>query len=197
MDNDGTALHVRKLKPGSGDRLTDAFVRAFEERQVTLVARSMRSFVGFLAIGIEMRTAASPAVIFPSFIAGPQSPFSCTWNPRWPLGSPLTETLKVAPPLASDITTVPIFSPTPASEIREISTVSCWAGSAGCEQGDQGRNAKDAQGQVHGVSPQKNSSGTREPPESDGRLAADTISTVYSAYLSAERKGAEVPVRAY
>ena len=33
--------------------------------------------------------------------------------------------------------------------------------------------------------------------ESDGRLAADCISTVYSAYLSAERKGAEVPVRAY
>jgi predicted dehydrogenase len=36
-----------------------------------------------------------------------------------------------------------------------------------------------------------------EPPESDGRLAADCISTVYSAYLSAERKGAEVAVRAY
>ena len=34
-------------------------------------------------------------------------------------------------------------------------------------------------------------------PESDSRLAADTISTVYSAYLSAERKGAEVAVRAY
>jgi len=38
---------------------------------------------------------------------------------------------------------------------------------------------------------------TGERPESDGRLAADCISTVYSAYLSAERKGAEVPVRAY
>jgi predicted dehydrogenase len=38
---------------------------------------------------------------------------------------------------------------------------------------------------------------TGERPESDSRLAADTISTVYSAYLSAERKGAEVPVRAY
>jgi hypothetical protein len=37
--------------------------------------------------------------------------------------------------------------------------------------------------------------GTR--PESDSRLAADCISTVYSAYLSAERKGAEVPVRAH
>lgn len=36
-----------------------------------------------------------------------------------------------------------------------------------------------------------------EPPESDSRLAADTISTVYSAYLSAERNGAEVPVRAF
>jgi predicted dehydrogenase len=36
-----------------------------------------------------------------------------------------------------------------------------------------------------------------ERPESDGRLAADCISTVYSAYLSAERKGAEVKVRAY
>jgi len=38
---------------------------------------------------------------------------------------------------------------------------------------------------------------TGEPPESDSRLAADCISTVYSAYLSAERKGAEVPVRAF
>ena len=38
---------------------------------------------------------------------------------------------------------------------------------------------------------------TGEPPASDGRLAADCISTVYSAYLSAERKGAEVAVRAY
>ena len=38
---------------------------------------------------------------------------------------------------------------------------------------------------------------TGEPPESDGRLAADCISTVYSAYLSAERKGAEVAVRTY
>jgi predicted dehydrogenase len=38
---------------------------------------------------------------------------------------------------------------------------------------------------------------TGEPPESDGRLAADCISTVYSAYFSAERKGAEVAVRAY
>jgi predicted dehydrogenase len=38
---------------------------------------------------------------------------------------------------------------------------------------------------------------TRERPESDGRLAADCISTVYSAYLSAERKGAEVPVKSY
>jgi predicted dehydrogenase len=38
---------------------------------------------------------------------------------------------------------------------------------------------------------------TGERPESDSSLAADCISTVYSAYLSAERKGAEVPVRAY
>jgi predicted dehydrogenase len=37
--------------------------------------------------------------------------------------------------------------------------------------------------------------GTR--PESDSCLAADCISTVYSAYLSAERSGREVPVRAY
>lgn len=36
-----------------------------------------------------------------------------------------------------------------------------------------------------------------ERPESDSRLAADCISTVYSAYLSAERKGAEVAVRAH
>jgi predicted dehydrogenase len=38
---------------------------------------------------------------------------------------------------------------------------------------------------------------TGERPESDGRLAADCISTVYSAYLSAERRGAEVAVRAF
>ena len=38
---------------------------------------------------------------------------------------------------------------------------------------------------------------TGERPESDSRLAADCISTVYSAYLSAEQKGAEVPVRAF
>jgi len=38
---------------------------------------------------------------------------------------------------------------------------------------------------------------TGEPRESDSRLAADCISTVYSAYLSAERKGAEVAVRRY
>jgi predicted dehydrogenase len=38
---------------------------------------------------------------------------------------------------------------------------------------------------------------TGERPESDSRLAADSISTVYSAYLSAEQKGAEVPVRTH
>jgi len=38
---------------------------------------------------------------------------------------------------------------------------------------------------------------TGSPPESDSRLAADCISTVYSAYLSAARKGAEVPIKAY
>ena len=36
-----------------------------------------------------------------------------------------------------------------------------------------------------------------EPVQSDGRLAADAISTIYSAYVSAERKGAEVEVRAF
>ncbi len=36
-----------------------------------------------------------------------------------------------------------------------------------------------------------------DPLESDSRLAADSISTIYSAYLSAERKGAEVPVRTF
>ncbi len=36
-----------------------------------------------------------------------------------------------------------------------------------------------------------------EEPESDSRLAADCISTIYSAYLSAERKGAEVAVKAF
>jgi predicted dehydrogenase len=38
---------------------------------------------------------------------------------------------------------------------------------------------------------------TGERPESDSRLAADCISTVYSAYLSSEQRGAEVPVRAH
>ncbi len=36
-----------------------------------------------------------------------------------------------------------------------------------------------------------------EPVESDSHLAADSISTIYSAYLSAERKGAEVDVRTF
>jgi predicted dehydrogenase len=35
------------------------------------------------------------------------------------------------------------------------------------------------------------------PLESDSRLAADCISTIYSAYVSAERKGAEVAIRAF
>ena len=34
-----------------------------------------------------------------------------------------------------------------------------------------------------------------EPLESDSLLAADAISTIYSAYLSADRKGAAVAVR--
>jgi len=34
-------------------------------------------------------------------------------------------------------------------------------------------------------------------PESDSRLAADTISTIYSAYVSSERKGAAVEVRTF
>jgi len=33
--------------------------------------------------------------------------------------------------------------------------------------------------------------------ESDSLLGADTISTIYSAYVSVERKGAEMPVRAF
>jgi hypothetical protein len=33
-----------------------------------------------------------------------------------------------------------------------------------------------------------------EPVESSSSLAADCISTIYSAYVSAEKKGAEVPV---
>ncbi|HUW20374.1 MAG TPA: Gfo/Idh/MocA family oxidoreductase [Sedimentisphaerales bacterium] len=36
-----------------------------------------------------------------------------------------------------------------------------------------------------------------EPLEGDSRLAADCISTIYSAYVSAEKAGAEVPVRAF
>jgi len=36
-----------------------------------------------------------------------------------------------------------------------------------------------------------------DPLESDSRLAADSISTIYSAYVSAERKGSEVAVRTF
>lgn len=36
-----------------------------------------------------------------------------------------------------------------------------------------------------------------EPLETDLRLAADTISTIYSAYLSAQRQGAAVEIRTY
>ena len=36
-----------------------------------------------------------------------------------------------------------------------------------------------------------------DPIETDSRLAADTISTIYSAYVSAERKGAAVDVKTY
>jgi predicted dehydrogenase len=36
-----------------------------------------------------------------------------------------------------------------------------------------------------------------EPVETDSRLAADTISTIYSAYVSAERRGAAVEVKTY
>jgi hypothetical protein len=33
-----------------------------------------------------------------------------------------------------------------------------------------------------------------EPAESNSRLAADTIATIYAGYLSAERSGAAVPI---
>jgi hypothetical protein len=36
-----------------------------------------------------------------------------------------------------------------------------------------------------------------DPLESDSRLAADSISTIYSAYVSAERSGAETPIRTF
>ncbi len=36
-----------------------------------------------------------------------------------------------------------------------------------------------------------------DPVESDSALAADSISTIYSAYVSAEREGAAVPVKAF
>ena len=36
-----------------------------------------------------------------------------------------------------------------------------------------------------------------EPLESDIHLAADAISTIYSAYLSADRRGAAVDVKTY
>ncbi len=36
-----------------------------------------------------------------------------------------------------------------------------------------------------------------EPVESSSKLAADAVSTIYSAYVSSEQKGAEVPVRTF
>ncbi len=36
-----------------------------------------------------------------------------------------------------------------------------------------------------------------QPPESDSRLAADAISTIYSAYVSAEKAGAEIAVKTF
>ena len=36
-----------------------------------------------------------------------------------------------------------------------------------------------------------------DPVESDSRLAADCISTIYSAYVSAEKAGAEVPIKTF
>lgn len=36
-----------------------------------------------------------------------------------------------------------------------------------------------------------------EPLETDSRIAADCISTIYSAYVSAEKAGAEVPIRTF
>ncbi|GAG15044.1 unnamed protein product [marine sediment metagenome] len=36
-----------------------------------------------------------------------------------------------------------------------------------------------------------------DPVETDSRLAADTISTIYSAYVSAERQGAAVPIQTF
>ena len=40
-------------------------------------------------------------------------------------------------------------------------------------------------------------SATGDPVQTDSRLAADTISTIYSAYVSAERQGAAVPVQTF
>jgi hypothetical protein len=36
-----------------------------------------------------------------------------------------------------------------------------------------------------------------DPAPSDSRLATDAISTIYSAYVLAERKGSEVAVRTF
>ena len=36
-----------------------------------------------------------------------------------------------------------------------------------------------------------------DPLESDSGLAADTISTIYSAYVSAEKRGTEVAVQTF
>ena len=51
-------------------------------------------------------------------MAGPQFPFSCTWKPCWPLGRPVTAILTETPVLPSETAAVPIFSPTPLSEMR-------------------------------------------------------------------------------
>src|SRR5262249_29512582 len=63
----------------------------------------------------------------PSLMAAAQSPFSCRWKPCLPAAIPLTATLKAVPLLSSVMVTVPIFSPTPASDTLLISRISCCA----------------------------------------------------------------------
>ena len=73
--------------------------------------------------------------------------------------------------------------------VEKIGTKQGWAAMAPDEDFITGF-PQEAEAFYHAVA-------TGTAPESDSRLAADCISTVYSAYLSAARKGAEVPVKAY
>ena len=52
---------------------------------------------------------------------------------------------------------------------------------------------------INGLTPLERHLAHGDPaePESDSRLAANSISTIYSAYVSAQQNGAEVPVKSF